>query len=35
MKAKCNTRKREYSLNNKSENLSVLGNEKRSVSSPK
>jgi hypothetical protein len=35
MKAKRNTRKREHLLNDKSENLSVLGNEKRSVSSPK
>jgi hypothetical protein len=28
MKAKCSTRKREHSLNDKSENWSVLGNEK-------
>jgi hypothetical protein len=27
MKAKCGTRKREHSLNEKSENWSVLGNE--------
>jgi hypothetical protein len=35
MKAKCSTRKREHSLNDKSENYSVLGNEKRTVSSLK
>jgi hypothetical protein len=35
MKAKHSTRKREHSLNDKSENWSVLGNEKQSVSSPK
>jgi hypothetical protein len=32
MKAKRSTRKREHSLNEKSENQSVLGNEKWSVS---
>jgi hypothetical protein len=35
MKAKHSTRKREHSLNDKSENYSVLGNKKWSVSSPK
>jgi hypothetical protein len=35
MKAKHSTRKREHSLNDKSENWSVLGNEKWSASSPK
>jgi hypothetical protein len=35
MKAKRSTRKREHSLNDKSKNLSILGNEKQSVSSPK
>jgi hypothetical protein len=35
MKAKRSTRKREHLLNEKSENESVLGNEKWSVSSPK
>jgi hypothetical protein len=35
MKAKRSSRKREHSLNDKSENYSVLGNEKWSVSSPK
>jgi hypothetical protein len=31
IKAKCSSRKREHSLNEKSENWSVLGNEKRSI----
>jgi hypothetical protein len=35
MKAKRSSRKREHSLNYKSENWSVLDNEKWSVSSPK
>jgi hypothetical protein len=35
MKAKRSSRKREYSLNDKSENLSVLGNEKQGMPSPK
>jgi hypothetical protein len=35
MKAKRSPRKREHSLNEKIENWSVLGNEKRSVSTPK
>jgi hypothetical protein len=35
MKAKHRTRKREHSLNDKSENESVLGNEKWSASSPR
>jgi hypothetical protein len=35
MKAKRSTRKREHLLNNKSENYSVLGNAKWSVSYPK
>jgi hypothetical protein len=34
-KAKRGTRKREHSLNEKSENWSVLGSEKGSASSPK
>jgi hypothetical protein len=34
-KAKRSTREREHSLNDKSENWSIFGNEKRSVSSPK
>jgi hypothetical protein len=35
MKAKCSSRKREHSLNDKSEKYSVLGNKKRGMSSPK
>jgi hypothetical protein len=35
MKAKRSTRKREHLLNDKSKKLSVLGNEKRIVPSPK
>jgi hypothetical protein len=35
MKAKRSIRKREHSLKDNSENYSVLGNEKQSLSSPK
>jgi hypothetical protein len=34
MKAKCSSRKREHSLNDKSETRVFLANEKRSKSSP-